>query len=622
MCTRPSLRLTAWRHAIRTSSFAEADVAIFECLVGMLPYPTVHAEVLGAADVDLAPVVQQLPGIVASADGWVGVNPLNQQGWNDLCEVVGLTEFRDRLRELLADRLLGQEFQKRAAPWFRAHNGDAIVDLMQSIRVPATRVLDGRGLLEHPQLEARNVFVEQPAGDFVRPRAPWLFSATPLPLPRVEPVPSAVPVRPQYSRGTADRSTWGGGRLGLPYSGLKVLDLGVYWAGPIITMYLASFGADVIKVESHKRPDPFRFSTSSPELGTDWWERSAVWQATNLGKRGLTLDLTHADGQRIARRFIAQADVLIENFTPRVLSQLGIDLDAALAENPGLIVLRLPGFGLDGPWRDHVAWAPTLEQASGLAHVTGFDSGPPIPPGGCADPLGGMHGLLALQAALEHRDRTGEGQIVEMSQLEALVSMTAEQVIAASLGSELPGRIGNRHKTIAPHGIYPCSGQDEWVAVAALDDEWDALIVLMDRTELLSDSSLADPEHRRLRHDELDVAISVWTSRRSAAAAEIELTRAGVTAAAVASAADLCDDKQLRARNFFQSIDRPATATYRYPGWPMRFSFGPASPHAHAAPILGEHTEELLELVLQLSPDEIEQLRTDNVIGTAMSGHL
>ena len=269
-----------------------------------------------------------------------------------------------------------------------------------------------------------------------------------------------------------------------------------------------------------------------------------------------------------------------------------------------------------------MAWAPTLEQASGLAHVTGFESGPPVPPGGCADPLSGMHGLLGLQAALEHRDRTGEGQVVEMSQLEALVTMTAEQVITASLGSEPPGRHGNRHPTIAPHGIYPCSGHDEWIAIAALDDEWKALTELIGRSDLLSDPRLADPEHRRLHHDDLDKSISTWTSHRSVNDAEADLDRAGVTAAPVAYAAHLRDDDQLRERQFFQAIDRPTTATYRYPAWPMRFSFGPSLPHAHAAPTLGEHTDELLEHVLHLSAEEIERLRTAGVIGDAVSGQL
>jgi crotonobetainyl-CoA:carnitine CoA-transferase CaiB-like acyl-CoA transferase len=414
-------------------------------------------------------------------------------------------------------------------------------------------------------------------------------------------------------------STWGGGRPNLPYSGLKVFDLSVYWAGPIITMYLASFGADVVKVESHQRPDPFRYSTSTPELGEDWWERSAVWQSTNLSKRSLTLDLSKSAAQEIASRFIAQADVLIENFTPRVLDHLGIDVSAARASNRALIVVRLPGFGLDGPYRDHVAWAPTFEQASGLAHLTGEPDAAPTPPGGCADPLAGMHGLLALQAALVHRDRTGEGQVIEMAQLEALTALTADQVIAASGQGELPTRHGNQHPHIAPHGIYQCLGADEWIAIAAQGDEWEALAVEIGRADLLTEPELADLAVRQTRRHELDASIRAWTSQRPARQAEATLRSCGVTVAAVVNPALLGDDVQLRARGYFQAIDRPATATYQYPGWPMRYSFGPEKPHAHAAPTLGEHTEDLLAHVLRMSGSEIQRLSADGIIGTGMS---
>jgi crotonobetainyl-CoA:carnitine CoA-transferase CaiB-like acyl-CoA transferase len=400
---------------------------------------------------------------------------------------------------------------------------------------------------------------------------------------------------------------------------LKVFDLSVYWAGPIITMYLAAFGADVVKVESHQRPDHFRYSTSTPELGEDWWERSAVWQSTNLSKRSLTLDLSNSVAQDIASQFIAQADVLVENFTPRVLDHLGVDVSAARASNPGLIVIRLPGFGLDGPYRDHVAWAPTFEQASGLANLTGEQDGAPTPPGGCADPLAGMHGLLAVQAALVHRDRTGEGQVIEMAQLEALTALTADQVIAASGEGELPTRHGNQHPNIAPHGIYPCLGADEWIAIAAQDDEWETLAAELGREDLLTDPELGDLAARQARRHELDASIRAWTSQRPARQAEATLRSCGVTVAAVVDPALLGDDEQLRARGYFQAIDRPATATYRYPGWPMRYSFGPDTPHAHAAPTLGEHTEDLLAHVLRMSGSEIERLSADGIIGTGMS---
>ena len=256
--------LTAWRHATRTSSFVTADVSAFECLVGMLPYPTVHAEIFASAGLGVPPALRSLPGVVASADGWVGVNPLNQQGWNDLCEVMGLADFRDRLRDVLSDDLLAEEFRTRAEPWFAERDGDAIVELMQSMRVPSSRVYDGAGLIGHPQLQAR--------GGARRGRRDSCRRST-LAVAVLAVTRRVARVQSRRSRGhhascaqpsIREHVDMGGGRAGLPYSGLKVFDLTVYWAGPVVTMYLASLGADVVKVESHKRPDPFRYSTSSP----------------------------------------------------------------------------------------------------------------------------------------------------------------------------------------------------------------------------------------------------------------------------------------------------------------------------------------------------------------------
>jgi crotonobetainyl-CoA:carnitine CoA-transferase CaiB-like acyl-CoA transferase len=174
--------LTAWRHAHTTASSVESDVSVFECLVGMLPYPTVHAEILNAAGLAMPPIIRSLPGVLACRDGWVGINPLNQQGWNDVCEIMGIPEFRDQLRQVQADPALTMVFRTQAELWLRKQDGDDIVDLMQSMRVPATRVLDGRGLLNHPQLRTRNAFIRQPGDDFLRPAPPWRFSSTSLPV--------------------------------------------------------------------------------------------------------------------------------------------------------------------------------------------------------------------------------------------------------------------------------------------------------------------------------------------------------------------------------------------------------------------------------------------------------
>ena len=215
-----------------------------------------------------------------------------------------------------------------------------------------------------------------------------------------------------------------------------MLDLTTFWAGPYFTMYLASFGADVLKVESPKRPDGFRFVAAFPQLGERWWEQSGVFHATNLGKRAITLDLDHPRGKELALRLAADADVVAENFSPRVLEHFGLDYETIRSVNPRAILVRMPGFGLSGPCRDWVGWALTFEQMAGCAEITGEENGRMFAPGGFADPVVGMHAAAALQAALAHRDRTGEGQLIEVAQVEAVAAMTAEQVIHHSLTGE------------------------------------------------------------------------------------------------------------------------------------------------------------------------------------------
>lgn len=162
----------------------------------------------------------------------------------------------------------------------------------------------------------------------------------------------------------------------LPFAGIRVLDLSTFWAGGYLSCYLGAFGADVIKMESVQRPDGFRFSGTHPDEGPDWYERSPLWRAANLNKRDITLDLTAERGRELARRIAAEADVVVENFSPRVVEQFGLDYESLVPLNPDVIVVRMPGFGLEGPWRDYVGWALNIEQAAGMAAVTGYPDGP------------------------------------------------------------------------------------------------------------------------------------------------------------------------------------------------------------------------------------------------------
>jgi crotonobetainyl-CoA:carnitine CoA-transferase CaiB-like acyl-CoA transferase len=339
-------------------------------------------------------------------------------------------------------------------------------------------------------------------------------------------------------------------------------------------------GADVIKVESAQRPDGIRFSAAvRPKTEPRYYEMSGLFHATNLGKRGITLDLGQPEGIAIVKELIARSDIVCENFTPRVMDAFGLDYDAMRAIRRDVIVLRLPAFGLSGPWRDRPGFAQTMEQITGMAWLTGYEGGPPIIPGGFVDPAVGVHAATALVAAFEHRDRTGEGQLVEMPMIEVAAAMTAEQVAEFTAYGELLGSRGE-------HGVYRCEGEGEqWVAV-----------------DLGSDP--LPPEER-----------AAWCAERPPERAAKELLDAGIPAAAMVPAFMTLDDPQLRARGYFEPVAHPLVGDHEYPSWPMRFSGGPERYWHDPAPMLGQHNDVVLGDELGVSADELARLRERHVIG-------
>jgi crotonobetainyl-CoA:carnitine CoA-transferase CaiB-like acyl-CoA transferase len=328
-----------------------------------------------------------------------------------------------------------------------------------------------------------------------------------------------------------------------------------------------------------QRPDGLRFNGMvRPKDEPRAYEMSALWHSTNLGKRGITLDLGQPDGVALAKRLIETADVVTENFTPKVMESFGLSYPEVRSINPSVVMLRLPAFGLEGPWRERGGFAQTMEQITGMAWRTGYEDGPPIIPGGVVDPMVGTHTALALVAALEHRDRTGEGQLVEMAMMEVAAAVTAEQVIDFSAHGVLHDRRG-------AHGVYRCEGKDAWVA---LDDT-------------------SDPLASEKRAE--------WCASRTPEVATTELMASGVAAAPVVPAFAVLDDPQLQARGFFQRLDHADVGEQDYPGWPMRMSAGPAVPWRGPAPMLGQHTGEVLR-ELGVSDAELDRLRAVHVIGT------
>jgi crotonobetainyl-CoA:carnitine CoA-transferase CaiB-like acyl-CoA transferase len=567
--------VTAWRRASRTGTPEVVDVSMLEAIqMTFVTTPTLMARFPGGRMGSFRWVM--IPGNEPTSDGrFVGITTVTEQQWKTLAGVIGRDDMADdpELGTMIGRFRRAAEVNDALRTWTGAHTADEVVAACVDARVPATIVGNGAELPQFDHVIARDVLVRQPGETWIRPRAPFRFHAV---ADRELVAPDeADPAHAWPARARVEAPDAMGER---PLAGVKVLDFTAFWAGPAATAWLCAMGADVIKVEAVQRPDGIRFSAAvRPSQDPKFYEMSALFHASNLGKRGITLDLGQPEGLEIARQLIANADVVVENFTPRVLERFGLDYDAVRAMRPDVVMVRMPAFGLAGPWRDRPGFAQTMEQITGMAWVTGYEGGPPIIPGGPVDPMVGAHAALAIVAALEHRARTGAGQLVEVPLLEVATAVTAEQVIRYAIDGTLLDRRGTG-------GVYRALGDDAWVAV-----------------DIGSDPMSAD---RRAE----------WCATREAGSAATELCATGVAASAMVPGYATLDDPQMRARGFFEALDHPYVGRQEYPTWPLRMSAGPARYWSGPAPTLGQHTEAVLR-ELGVTDETLEQLREQHVIG-------
>ncbi len=593
----------------------EVDVSVFESLLSTLPYPMLMAERVKSMGLPTNAKAAPMLGIVHAADGWIGINCLTGQHWLDVCAMVGLPEFGEHQLAIMLGGPERDEFFAKAQPWLDQLNVDDIVELSQAMRIPGAPVTDGASILNCPQYAERGFFIESGSGGgrFTRPGAPFRLSKTPAlapaPAPRLGATSPVGDEAIEPARAAASVTD-----PALPFAGLKILDLSTFWAGAYLTCYFGAYGADVVKVESIQRPDGHRYSGALLREGDDWYERGPLWQGTNLNKRDLTLDLNSEKGRELALRLAAEADVVVENFSPRVVEQFGLDYDSLVKVNPSIIMVRMPGFGLAGPWRDYVGWALNIEQLSGMSAVTGYPDGPPCNLQGPADPIAGVHAGVALLAALGHRERTGEGQLIEVAQIEVGAAVTAEPVIENSMTGLTRGREGNRHREYA-QGVYPTSVNDDWVALSVRDDaDWATVTDAMEHAELQHDPRFVSAEARRAHHDEFDRVVTDWTRTHTAEEVAETLSARGVPAERLLTADRMYDVPQLDAREFYQEMVHPLTGRQRYPGWPFRISPGPTQHHRTVSPTLGQHNAEVLKNI-GVTEAELTELTEHQVIG-------
>ncbi|RUP02481.1 MAG: CoA transferase [Mycobacterium sp.] len=589
------------------------DLSMLEAITAMQSSEWLHSQLLRVPPVRRT---LEVPSIVPAKDGYVGITMVTGQQWLDFAAMVECPQFEEipQLRFQIGRWEYRDFIYESIGPWMAERTVAEIVELGQLFRLPIAALGNGATIRDMEYMTERGVFVSNPAG-FHQPRPPWLMAEC-----------GPAPLRAAPGLGADnDESPWrqreyGGsaGADGLPLQGVRIVDLTAFWAGPAATHLLAAFGADVVKVESIQRPDGIRYSGGMRTDVDDWWEYGWVFHAMNTNKRSVTMDLGSEEGRGLFRTLVAQADVVIENFSPRVMDHFGLTADVLLKINPRLVVTRMPAFGLAGPWRERVGFAPTMEQIGGLTWVTGLPETPPVTPRGACDPLAGVHAAFAVLAALHFAERTGTGQQVELPMLETVLNTTAIQPIEAEVFGKTLSRRGNRGQGGALQNIYRCTGEDDWIAVSVCDDrQWAALV---DVTGTLRDEGLTSEAGRRERADEIDRVLQDWFAAQPLEATVEALAAAGVPAAPVGSPSLVTDNPQLRARGFFESLHHPRTGPGLYPTPPFALLDGQQQWLLRPPPTLGEHNEDVLRGQCGLTEQDLAHLAASGVIGTRPVG--
>ncbi|MBV8304898.1 MAG: CoA transferase [Acidimicrobiia bacterium] len=596
----------------RSGAGEHVDVAMLDCMtVAMTTFQPVFSSFMGWPPMRGTGRAIEVPSIEPTATGYVVVTTNSAQQFESLLLMMGradLVEDKDLARPTVRFKRR-EEFSAAVHAFTVPRTSDQVLDEAAAWRIPAGPVLDGETIPSFDQFVARRVFVPSPSGRFRQPRVPYrIGGAEPRPFTTVTEIPD-VDWRPRPR-------PEGGAEWDRPLAGVRVLDCTAWWAGPAASHVLACLGADVIKVESAARPDLMRFtSTKRPGDGA-WWEWGPLFHGVNAGKRGVTLDLTRPEGVDVFERLLGTADAVLENYTPRVMEQFGLGWDRVHEVNPRAIMVRMPAFGLDGPWRDRTGFAQTMECIAGMAWVTGFPDGPPVLVRGACDPLAGVHAAFATMLALAERDNRGEGMLVEAAMVEAAVNVAAEQVIEYDLTGTLRTRSGNRSAGAAPQGVYQCAGDDRWVALSVTSDEqWQALVDALGTPEWTGDLNHA--ADRLGSHDRIDGELGTWFASRDPDEAAELLSAAGVPVEVVLPARDILENPQIRHRRLFEDEDHPVTGTHPLAGLPFRFTRVDRWAQ-RAAPTIGQHNDDVLGEVA--SPEELEKLRSAGVIGEGLAG--
>lgn len=554
-------------------------------------------------------------GPVPVKDGHFAMTLTRPHFWAGGMRLLGLDDLADDPRlqtnHARADKENKKLFVERVEAAMKGWTKDDLFAALSKIPAVAGPAYTMDELARNPQFEARDFFVDCDGVKFSGP--PFKMSRTPL---RLNPETMLDPPEASQPKTSAPAKRSNAG----PLAGYRGVVLTQAWAGSLATELLGLMGAEIILVESRTRLDSWRGVPTTPiapalqdrETAKHSWNCNALFNSVNLNKQSVTLELSEPEGAETFKRLVAEADFVAENFSPRVMGKLGIAYDDLRAVKDDIILCSISGFGQTGPWSPLPAIGGTIEPASGMSVLLGYEGGAPMNSGQMyPDAVAGLYGFAALALALYHRDRTGEGQFIDMSMQEANFSFIGERWLEYALTGKVPGPMGNRHAAYAPHGVYPCAGSDRWIAIAAqTDDQWKALCRVAKKPNWFKRFS----GDRKRDENALDKEIAAWTADKDRDALAAELAEAGVIAAPVLDGLEVAHDPVYRDRGSIAIVDHSEAGAWPQPAIPFHLSKTPAAV-TRAAPIKGAHSAAVFERLLGMDSREFKRLVKAGVTG-------
>lgn len=565
-------------------------------------------------------------GPVPVADGWFALTISRPIFWIKAMKLLGLPDLADdpQLQQAGLRHKHKSRFVDRVGEAMRGWKRMDLFNALGEQRVIAGPVLRMDELADNPQFAARGFFRDNRSGvcypgPFARMsvsgfRTPVADQPAQFGFSRAEAI-KVSPVRNGPSPESDD-----GDALRGPLTGFRGLVLTQAWAGTYATELLALLGADVIQLETRGRLDSWRGSYQNPipkglqdrPAAQHAWNCSPLYNSVNLNKRCITVDLATPEGVALFRDLVVHADFVAENFSPRVMGNLGIDYAALTKIKPDIVMASLSAYGAVGPWAKVPGIGGTIEPSSGMSALLGYEGGHPMNSGQMyPDPVAGLCGFSAIALALLHRDRTGKGQYVDLSMQEANFTFISDAWLEYAINGAVRGPLGNSHPTHVPHGIFRAAGEDEWVAVAVRsDDEWQRLLAMTD-LPFPAGWSVAD---RQANRSEIEGALDDWCAKADKTVVATLLSGGGIAAASVLRPSEVVADLSLRARGHMVEVDHPEAGVLWQSGLAAHFSRTPGGV-VRPAPLQGQHSFEVFESLLGMTRASYDALVEQEITG-------